>query len=486
MSLRYPFSAPPAPAFENAGLVDTDYAALYHNSASSSFAVGSSAADHLKHLHGPVRYVHARGAQLSAESTVPAPRYSSNGPPNYATGVASSGWGPSATFSVPPVAHSWGRNALASIEDMRTPAIPPRPVHGHGLPPPQQTASEASVPLPPLRYSGPAAPPSLSVASPVSPSSASSSSGSGSGVYKSADGLILPAPLPPTGRGQQMAILLNDGSATQQGDQDHDLHLGAQPGAFTNLRMPVAYAMLYPDLMRQTVEDDTFEEGFMSREKKHGCTMCHKRFDRPSTLKKHLLVHTGEKAFQCTICERRFGVMSNLNRHIRRCQLRRVHTHGSAASAPPSENTTTGGTRGRTLPLSAVAKLAEAGSAPSPVRKRRRRPPSPSRWVPASLLPFNILTPEATPAAPVPLYPVSPSVHNGPDVVGGECGPQWDEERDSWDENFGSAPYHSREWVKKGKLPGPLPMPCGVKFGGGIAGNYSGNLDFGYSRAVRV
>jgi hypothetical protein len=29
--------------------------------------------------------------------------------------------------------------------------------------------------------------------------------------------------------------------------------------------------------------------------KMHGCWMCHKSFDRPSTLRKHLLVHTGEK-----------------------------------------------------------------------------------------------------------------------------------------------------------------------------------------------
>jgi hypothetical protein len=38
---------------------------------------------------------------------------------------------------------------------------------------------------------------------------------------------------------------------------------------------------MYPDMMREpaTVDDegDAIEEGYLSREKKHGCTMCHKR-----------------------------------------------------------------------------------------------------------------------------------------------------------------------------------------------------------------
>ncbi|PCH33193.1 hypothetical protein WOLCODRAFT_159897, partial [Wolfiporia cocos MD-104 SS10] len=72
--------------------------------------------------------------------------------------------------------------------------------------------------------------------------------------------------------------------------------------------------------------------------KRHSCWMCHKSFDRPSTLRKHLLVHTGEKAYACDTCGRRFGVLSNLNRHTKRCAQRPVNQAASAkaAAAAPS------------------------------------------------------------------------------------------------------------------------------------------------------
>ncbi|KAF8150398.1 hypothetical protein K438DRAFT_440864 [Mycena galopus ATCC 62051] len=470
MSLHHGFPPVFAPAFQDFSASRSGYPAPYHNPgpATSAFAVGSSA-DHLEHLQCPPRYLHARGMQLGSQSTR-APRYSgtssSPGPTRYATGVPISGWGATPPFLSRPAGQTWGRDAPASVDDMQGSAV-----HGHA----SAAASEA---LLPLRYSGPA-PPSLGAPSPVI-SSSSCSTGSGSAVYKSGEGVVLASPIPQTPR-PQMAILLSD-RAAQQSEQESD-------GAFSNLRTPVA--MMYPDLIRETAEDDTIEEGFLSREKKHGCTMCHKRFDRPSTLKKHLLVHTGEKAFQCTICERRFGVMSNLNRHIRRCSLREVHTHGSAGSAPPvslpeKSAPALTGKRGRTPPPSAE-NAADIG-APVP-RKRRRRPPSPSRWIPASLRAFNLLAAEVIPAAPVPLLPVSPRYDS--DTGSDLSGPQWDEERDSWDENVGSAPYHPRDWEKTHRLPGPGV----VKFGGAIGGNCSGDSEskVGYrgvdrvrSRAIRV
>ncbi|KIK68346.1 hypothetical protein GYMLUDRAFT_153877, partial [Collybiopsis luxurians FD-317 M1] len=54
-------------------------------------------------------------------------------------------------------------------------------------------------------------------------------------------------------------------------------------------------------------------------DKKHVCTTCHKRFNRPSSLRIHMNTHTGATPFRCPYpnCGREFNVNSNMRRHYR-------------------------------------------------------------------------------------------------------------------------------------------------------------------------
>jgi len=235
----------------------------------------------------------------------------------------------------------------------------------------------------------------------------------------------------------------------------------------------------------------------------------------------------------CETCGRRFGVASNLNRHVRRCILRPVNT----ANAPRPTSSDDGSTPQITTPtpvaavsaslspaaisapcqfadphlstngeadsVPAAKRKSKRAQAPSPSQshasvnsaehqpepqsdspprviqqtfKRRRRAPSPSRWIPFSLLAFDLSPIELQKSTPVPLPPVTP--------VPASVRTVWSEERDSWDENVGVAPYDRYEY--KGTLPGPgLGMNYNTgTFGGRDVGNLGGAGSFIMGRLV--
>ncbi|KAI1790656.1 hypothetical protein LXA43DRAFT_1074667 [Ganoderma leucocontextum] len=64
-------------------------------------------------------------------------------------------------------------------------------------------------------------------------------------------------------------------------------------------------------------------------DRRHGCGICHRRFNRPSSLMIHMNSHTGAQPFKCPFpgCTRRFSVNSNMRRHYRN------HRDGAAMTA---------------------------------------------------------------------------------------------------------------------------------------------------------
>ena len=65
----------------------------------------------------------------------------------------------------------------------------------------------------------------------------------------------------------------------------------------------------------ERVNEDTSPSLLNSREV-YSCTFCEKQFFQPCYLKRHLLVHTNERAFSCDICKKLFKHASGLKEHL--------------------------------------------------------------------------------------------------------------------------------------------------------------------------
>lgn len=50
---------------------------------------------------------------------------------------------------------------------------------------------------------------------------------------------------------------------------------------------------------------------------KNTCPMCGKNYARPSTLKTHMRIHSGERPFLCNVCNKSFSQAANLTAHLR-------------------------------------------------------------------------------------------------------------------------------------------------------------------------
>ncbi|KDQ17595.1 hypothetical protein BOTBODRAFT_646663 [Botryobasidium botryosum FD-172 SS1] len=207
--------------------------------------------------------------------------------------------------------------------------------------------------------------------------------------------------------------------------------------------------------------------------KRFACSGCDSTFERQSSLKQHMLTHTGERAHQCKLCGRRFSIPSNLRRHTKSCEAAKRRSGAESSSKlttqPSASQDIYSSPLGGLVPVgstpprearrpSPYSKATHApdindisGSSTSRVHTSRRPSSSARQWLPPSLAHFsNASTLSSTPpftqssaarftAVAIPLPPVRPAPNEG-------------EERDSYHVSS-RWPYHPNHW--EGRLPGP-------------------------------
>ncbi|XP_029313695.1 zinc finger protein PLAG1 [Cottoperca gobio] len=86
-----------------------------------------------------------------------------------------------------------------------------------------------------------------------------------------------------------------------------------------------------------------------TKEKKHRCEHCERRFYTRKDVRRHMVVHTGRKDFLCQYCAQRFGRKDHLTRHVKKSHARellRVKTEPADSLEPVVYDLASGGIKG--------------------------------------------------------------------------------------------------------------------------------------------
>lgn len=94
-----------------------------------------------------------------------------------------------------------------------------------------------------------------------------------------------------------------------------------------------------------------------TKEKKHHCEHCERRFYTRKDVRRHMVVHTGRKDFLCQYCAQRFGRKDHLTRHVKKShygELMKVKAEPADSLEPLAYDLASGSIRAA-LPASLVS-----------------------------------------------------------------------------------------------------------------------------------
>lgn len=120
---------------------------------------------------------------------------------------------------------------------------------------------------------------------------------------------------------QQLQQKLTHNPLSQQ--QQDDVFTSQTSNRFTDMFLrsqhPAGYFLSFNDTSPSWCQSSAAskESFFQPPITKNICPLCGKNYARPSTLKTHMRIHSGERPFHCKVCNKSFSQAANLTAHLR-------------------------------------------------------------------------------------------------------------------------------------------------------------------------